>query len=345
MRNIVCLACLALVTACGASSDAPSLPDAAEPLADAAIDAGGSTVGAPDSQSVAPGCEHVSALCAKLWECAPFFLKAGYGDLAGCMDRLTKACTEQYKSNGSGLNQAGILACATSLATASCNDIFANNLPACGFRGAYPDGAVCGDNSQCASGFCSHNGSLCGICAAKGASGAPCPSGSNDECQTGLVCSPGKLCATPAPSGGACDENTAPCLLGTFCTTAGTCARTVEAGVECPGAFLDLSKGTLCFGKSTDANPMTAGQIGTAGVGQACGLAPAEGVPATLCAPGGVAACTLTAGSISLLGLPTKGICAALTQDGYTCAATSQCMAAAQCISGTCQIPSGRYCE
>jgi hypothetical protein len=35
---------------------------------------------------------------------------------------------------------------------------------------------------------------------------------------------------------------------------------------------------------------------------------------------------------------------AALRDDGYTCAASSACLAGAQCIAGTCQIPSGRCC-
>jgi hypothetical protein len=350
MKKIATLVLLVLASACGGGSSEstpPVTPDAAVPEPDAAgvPDGGGSTIGTADAKSAAPGCEYVSALCAKIQECAPFFLKAGYGDLAGCIDRSTKACTEQYKSNGSGLNQASILACATALGTATCTDVLANNTPACVFRGSYADGAVCGDSSQCASGFCSHGGSLCGVCAAKGAAGAACPSGSNDECQTGLVCSGGKLCAAPAVVGGACDDSTAPCLLGSFCTTAKTCALTVEAGALCPGAFLDLGKGTICVGKGTATDPQTAAQIGAAGVGQICGLVPADGMPATLCAPGSVAACTPTAGSLQVFGIPTKGICAALTPDGYTCTASSQCLAAAQCISGTCQIPSGRYCE
>jgi hypothetical protein len=54
--------------------------------------------------------------------------------------------------------------------------------------------------------------------------------------------------------------------------------------------------------------------------------------------------CKSLNGSIDLFGIPTKGICHALTQDTFTCAATSECMAGSQCIAGTCQIPSGRYC-
>jgi hypothetical protein len=351
MKNIACLALVAVASACGGSSNnLPATPDAAGPLPDTASptlpDASDSTLGTPDTKPVTSSCDFVSVLCTKLEQCAPFFLKAGYGDLAGCIDRLAKACTEQSKSNGSGLNQASISACATALGAATCRDVLANNVPACTFHGAYADGAVCGDSGQCASGFCSHNGELCGVCAAKGAAGAACPSGSNDECQTGLVCSSGKICAVPAIVGGACDDTTAPCLLGSFCTaTAKTCALTVAAGQECPGAYLNLGDGTVCFGKSSAANPQLAGQIGAAGVGQVCGLAPGTGLPATLCAPGSVAACSPSAGSIDLLGMPTKGICAALLEDGFTCTTSGACMAAAQCISGTCRIPSGRYCD
>jgi len=182
------------------------------------------------------------------------------------------------------------------------------------------------------------------VCAARGGAGAACASGSNDECQTGLVCSSGKLCAAPAVVGGPCDDNTAPCLLGAFCTTAKTCALTVAAGQECPGAFLNLGDGTVCFGKSTPASPQLAAQIGAAGIGEPCGLAPGNNLPATLCAPGSVPACAPGAGSIELFGMPTKGTCAAPREDSYTCTASSACKAAALCIAGTCQIPSGRYC-
>jgi hypothetical protein len=348
MRKLAGLALLAPVFGCGGSSgNPPPVDDGAPPLLDAALPEpdGGGPLGTPDGKVSASGCEYIAVYCAKMAECAPFFLKAAYGDQAACAERAGMACTEQSKSRGSGIAPASILACAAALQSATCRDVLANNVPACTFHGSYADGEVCGDNAQCTSGFCSHNGNLCGLCAAKGASGAACPSGSSDECQTGLVCSGGKVCATPAPVGGACDDSTAPCLLGSFCTTAKTCALTVAAGQECPGAYLNLGDGTICVAKSTAAKPELAGQIGTAGVGQPCGLSPGDGVPATLCAPGGVAACTPTAGSATLLGIPTRGICAAPVADTGSCTATSLCQATAQCIGGTGRIPSGRYCE
>jgi hypothetical protein len=321
MRDIVCVALLALSLACGcSSSNPPPAPDAADPL-----------------------CNHAAALCVKINQCAPFLLKAIYGDLAGCTDRLTKVCTEQEKSEGSGM-VANILACETALGASTCDDVFANNVPACAFRGTFVDGAACGDNSQCASAFCAHNGNLCGVCAAKGASGATCASGSNDECQSGLVCSSGNLCVAPAAVGAACNDSTAPCLIGSFCTLASTCGLTVPVGQECPGTYLNLGDGTVCLGKSSAASPQLSVQLGSAAAGQPCGLAPSNGLPATLCAPGSVAACKGLSGSIDLFGIPTNGLCAALIQDGFTCAASSACLAGAQCISGTCQIPSGRYC-
>jgi hypothetical protein len=327
MRNITCLALVALAAACGSS--ATSSPDAAGP--------------GPDTKQVQP-CDRAVALCAKLEACAPFLLAAAYGDVTGCTDRLLKVCTAQSQSDGSGMTPANILACEAALATATCNDVFANNVSGCVFHGTYADGATCGDSSQCASGFCSHGGILCGVCTAKGAAGAACPSGSNDECQTGLVCSSGNVCVAPAAVGAACDDTTAPCLIGSFCTSAKTCALTVPVGQECPGFYINLGDGTLCLGKSTAASPQLAAKFGTAGKGEICGLAPGNGLPATLCAPGSVAACTQTADGILLFNIPTKGLCAALRDDGYTCTASSACMAGAQCIAGTCQIPSGRYC-
>ena len=156
MRNITCLALVALAAACGSS--ATSSPDAAGP--------------GPDTKQVQP-CDRAVALCAKLEACAPFLLAAAYGDVTGCTDRLLKVCTAQSQSDGSGMTQANILACDAALATATCNDVFANNVSGCVFHGTYADGATCGDSSQCASGFCSHGGILCGVCTAKGAAGAP----------------------------------------------------------------------------------------------------------------------------------------------------------------------------
>ncbi len=336
MRNTTFAVAFLMVSACGGSNGNSTPPsDNADA---AASETGVPTKGGPDAKALASGCDHAAALCSKLAECAPFLLEAGYGDEVTCADRLTKACTEQSLSAGSGMTEANILACESALTAASCNDVFANNVPACTFRGTLADGATCGDGSQCASGFCSHGSDLCGVCADKGGAGAACPSGSNDECQTGLVCSSGKLCAKPAGLGLACDDTTQPCLTGTFCTTAKTCALTVKAGEACPGTYLNFGDGTLCLGA-------TSTQIGTASKGEPCGLAPDTGLPPTLCAPGSVAGCTLVSGGIQLFGLPTKGICAAPRDDGFTCTATDICQPAAQCISGTCRIPSGRYCQ
>jgi hypothetical protein len=347
MRKIVCLVAVVLVPACGGSGGNEAAPgDASMADRDAAVgEAGLPTKGGSDAQVVASGCDHAAALCAKLDECAPFLLAAAYGDAATCADRLTKACTEQSLSSGSGMTEASILACEASLAGATCGDVFANNLPGCVFHGTLVSGATCGDNSQCASGFCSLGGNLCGVCVDKGAAGAACPSGSNDECQTGLVCSSGKICAQPAVVGAACDDATQPCLTGSFCTTAKTCALTVGAGQDCPGAYINLGNGTLCLGKSTATSPQTSVQIGTASKGEPCGLIPGDSLPPTLCAPGSVAACTLVSGSIQLFGMPTKGICAAPLDDGHTCTAGDICQPGAQCISGSCRIPSGRYCQ
>jgi hypothetical protein len=303
------------------------------------LDADLPTRGGGDGPVAASGCEDAIALCTKLNECAPFLIQAIYGNVAGCADRITSLCTEQAGSPGSGMTAGNLAACKAALQTATCIDVFSNSLPACSFRGTLADGSTCGDHSQCASAFCSTGGNLCGICAPKQANGGACPSGGNDECQSGLVCGSGKTCVAPGVLGGPCDDKTQPCMGGTFCTTAKTCALTVQAGQNCPGGYLSLADGTYCTGKD-----VPAAQIATAAVGKECGLAPGAGLPATLCAPGGVAACTPLADSINLLGVPTHGQCAALADDGFTCAASALCQAGAQCIAGTCQIPSGKYC-
>lgn len=351
MKLTIGIVPIALLVACGgggggttAPADAAVSPDSLS-IPDATSESGGATRGGSDATTTATGCDHVVAMCTKLNQCAPFFLKAIYGDLASCNDRLIKVCTQQSATNTTGLSQASVQACETALNAATCADLFANNIPACSFHGTLADGATCGDNTQCASAFCQLGGNLCGTCAAKAAAGAACASGNNDECQAGLVCSSNKTCVAPALLGAACDDKTQPCLTGTFCTTAKTCASTVAVGTDCPGAYMNFADGTYCAAKNTTASPQVGTQIGTASAGQPCGLAPGNSLPATLCAPGSVAACTLTSGGITLFGLPTKGVCSAPIQDGFTCAATDVCLAGAQCISGICQIPAGRYCQ
>jgi hypothetical protein len=324
MTRTTCLALVLLASACSSSSSSPP-------------DGGTATRGAGDGPVAASGCDHAAALCAKLDQCAPFFLAAAYGDVPRCTDRLTKVCTEQAGANGSGMTYDAIIACEATLTNATCADVFSNNIPGCSFRGTLPDGSRCGDNSQCAGGFCATGGELCGVCASKKGAGEACASGANEECQAGLVCSSGQICAAPVLAGAVCDDKTQPCLIGSFCTTANTCASTVAAGKDCPGAFINFTDGTVCLGKTGQA-----GQIGTAATGEPCGLAPGEGLPATLCAPGSVTACLST--GASLLGVPIQGICKALRDDTFTCLASSDCQAGAQCIAGTCQIPSGRYC-
>jgi hypothetical protein len=344
MRDTIFLVAILTIPACGGSSSI-----ATTPMDAAAVDpdAPAGDTGAPGgSDAKASGCDLAAKLCTKLAACAPFLLKAVYGDVTTCSDRLTLACTEQSRSTGSGMTANNLQHCADALDTAACKDVFANNVPACTFHGTLPDGATCGDGSQCVSGFCSQGGSLCGVCAAKGAAGSACPSGSNDECQTGLVCSSGKICAQPAAVGLICDDTTQPCLTGLFCTAAAkTCALTVPAGQDCPGAYFNFVDGTLCSAKSSAANPQVGTQIGTASAGQPCGLAPGNGSPATLCAPGSVAACSRAPDGILLLGIPTKGLCKDPRDDGFTCTATDICQPGAQCISGFCRIPSGRYCQ
>jgi hypothetical protein len=334
----LCGFALALLGGCGKESSTSAIDSAAP-----ALDGGAPVRGTGDAGIASTGCERAGALCTKLNECAPFLLAAVYGDLATCASRLTKTCTAASQSDGSGTTPSALAACETALAGASCADVLSNNLP-CNFNGTLLAGAACGDNSQCASGFCNHPATTCGVCAEKAVEGGPCLSGSNDECGAGLVCTKNATCAKPAASGKTCEENSHPCLAGTFCTAAGTCADVVNAGQECPGAFLDLTKGVLCWGRHSAAAPQLAVQLGAAAPGRACGLSPGPSLPATLCAPGGVPACTLAAGGIMLFGAPTKGICAAPVQDGFTCDTTSVCEPGAQCINAMCTIPSGKYC-
>src|ERR1700690_502761 len=120
MKNTPFLLALLLVPSCGGSSSDPVTPtDAAVP--------------GPDADS--SGCDHAAALCAKLDQCAPFLLKAIYRDATTSTDRLTKACTEQSRSIGTVMTAASLKQCADALDVASCDSVFANNVPSCSFHG------------------------------------------------------------------------------------------------------------------------------------------------------------------------------------------------------------------
>src|ERR1017187_6445882 len=137
MRDTIFLVAILTIPACGGASSL-----ATTPLDAAAVDpdAPAGDTGAPGgSDAKASGCDLAAKLCTKLAACAPFLLKAVYGDVTTCSDRLTLACTEQSRSTGSGMTANNLQHCADALDTAACKDVFANNVPACTFHGTLPD--------------------------------------------------------------------------------------------------------------------------------------------------------------------------------------------------------------
>src|ERR1039457_2395663 len=115
MRDPIFLIATLTNPPCGGSSSI-----ATTPMDAAAVDpdAPAGDTGAPGgSDAKASGCDLAAKLCTKLAACAPFLLKAVYGDVTTCSDRLTLACTEQSRSTGSGRTAHNLQHCAAALAT------------------------------------------------------------------------------------------------------------------------------------------------------------------------------------------------------------------------------------
>jgi hypothetical protein len=307
----------------------------------------GATTGDSGPSASQAASDTATALCARINACAPLYLQLAYGDLTTCNSRVTESLKQALSASGTGLTPSAIEACAKAIPGASCDDTLSHNLPmACRPpAGQLGIGAACGDNGQCASGYCnlSSNGK-CGSCAAGlGAAGAPCFR--DDDCQFGAVCQGMAITANPptagkcvrlAKSGESCDANT-PCLKSLACSapTGGVCGAPVGAGAMCSqtadffGTCGDVS-GNYCSAKTNG----TCTKLGLAAAGDPCGLL-SSGTYGT-CSGSGV--CKTTGMS---------GTCVAPAADFGSCNAKDGpgCLSPATCINSVCVLASPDTCK
>ena len=348
-----CLVLFGLILAsswgCGAGED---LAGASKPVADAGTDAngsggeGGGSDAAPDDDAApdaaaeatpdAPGvtvddaCAHLAAaLCARLEACAPVLVDIGYGDQATCEGVLAPHCVQALALPDTVKTAAWTDACSTALEMETCEDLLTRNTPSTCLPppGPRADGTPCGEDGQCASGYCGLvPNEVCGRCRPKASTGGAC--GRDDDCDLGLTCTGKNICAPYVPQGGPCNADQ-PCSPWLSCTTGmppgqRTCEPVAGAGELCDAQgngkpACDLVNGYFCNGLTHVCQALD-----LASAGDPCGVA-----------SGGYAICV--AGSFcKLSGM--SGTCLAPGLEGATCSVESGpwCQPGLGCAAGAC---------
>jgi hypothetical protein len=294
---------------------------------------GGSSVSATQAAS-----DIAKAFCAKVNTCSPLGIQVAFGDLAGCESRESALFAEALGASGTGWTPSAVEACAQTVAGASCDDAMGHNLPsACHApAGQLASGAACGDNAQCASGYCNLGaGNKCGTCAAGvGSANASCYR--DDDCAYGTLCVGSDLTASPAVAGhctapgasGATCDTSHPCLKTLACKS-GTCAAPDATGASCTTNSCGGLAGDYC----SNAMGGTCTKVLLAASGQPCGL-----VNGTYTACSGAGTCPMTG---------TTKTCVAPAADFANCNAANGpgCTSPAECIGGICTRPSPATCH
>ena len=307
-------------------------------------DSGGSHDSGKDAKDAEPptGCAaYATAYCDYLAACEKGTLTATYGTTASCETVEGAVCTNALGAPGSGITTAWTSSCGASYETrtAACSaGPVVPTLPSpsdpCAVVGTSATGAACGIDSECQSDSCLREGTLCGVCAKKGAALDPCGPGTGVACARGLDCSDSKaVCVTLVAPGGTCDfGTTTECQAGTYClgadgsTTSGTC---VKEGLTVGAPCTAVGGRSECFGPGglyCDTATNKCASITYGGGTSSCGVA-----------DGGTADNACSSGSC------VSGACATTPTKGQPCVVGGQaCVAGTACIvdeagtSGTC---------
>jgi hypothetical protein len=329
-------ACLS-VTACSSSSDAPAQPS------DSGVDETVADSNTPITAEQA--CDsYVTALCDKLSSCLGVFVTVAFGDSATCKSRYTPKCLDAAKASGITAQPSDLAACADAAKGATCEALLNNDPPAACApkKGTVDNGAPCGDDAQCKSGFCGFDDTkrICGVCGGAPAAGASCADGK--KCGPGLVCATNGKCAAPAGDGAACGDTT-PCQNGLSCV-AGKCAKKLTTeGATCDMTTpeCDGTQGLFCVQAKCQ-------KVTFVGEGKQCGAdvdtttMPAKISNFTLCTAGG-----WCKGFDAAKGM-FKGTCTKPAADGEACqtdATNPPCLAPALCVANKCTYPLPSSCK
>jgi hypothetical protein len=261
--------------------------------------------------------------CARLLACDPTGLRARFGELGGCNDRMLPVCLRRLSAPSSGVTVAGLHDCAVDLAALGCGDYFNGNTPAsCRPVGLLSVGLACGDGTQCKTGFCyraNPDVSLCGTCGLARVVGATCgatqPTGY--QCGPGLTCG-GGACVTPAVPGGDCTQRA--CGANLSCVS-GACVAPGGIGDACQMGMrmCDLTRGLVC---NLDTDRCAVAQMVDVG---------ADCTGARVCGPDGYC---------------NQGTCVPRVEDERACLKSgAPCRAPYLCVGNVCTLPDPLSCS
>lgn len=229
-------------------------------------DASGSDAPNPDAVGDASGitadqaCDHLAtALCAQLESCGPLLVDLAYGEVTTCRTVLMSSCVEALALPDTAKTPDWTDECAEALETWTCEDLLTRKTPSACLPppGPRTDGTLCGEDGQCASGYCGLvPDELCGRCRSRAPQGAACMS--DDDCDMGMMCTVDEVCAPYAPQGAPCSDDQ-PCAPWLSCSTTPPppgqrrCVEVAGAGQPCDSEgngrpHCDLLNGYFCNG-------------------------------------------------------------------------------------------------
>jgi len=283
---------------------------------------GGGGAAAGDCGSVA------ASYCQKLNSCLPFAINATYGETSRCELAIKLSCEKEISAPGTKDTAGRLASCASSLAGLSCEQyqttlfLGGSRPEACeGVPGDLADGTTCYVSAQCKSRACAISGADgCGVCKTRAAAGEPC---SGVPCDTGLYCATG-TCAKRKAAGEKCQSD-GECLDELECSgdVCGTPGRK-KVGEACDSKNkCDTFAGLACNAQGTCA------AITLAAAGESCGAIDGKLV------------------SCAASGNCDNGKCVVAVKDGGACDKTKKldCLEPAECIEGTCKLPSAPVCK
>jgi hypothetical protein len=293
---------------------------------------------ADDSPQRRAACDKLAqARCGHLELCAPFDLEHVRGGMAQCVADEQAVCLNRLAAPGTTLRHTHVTTCATFLAGLACHEIpFGDVLPddkgnvAC----EPPPGPTktllaCGDDSQCATGYCRKaSTSACGKCESRKQLGEGC--NEDDDCDGFAACaatSTVKKCTKAVTFDLDCTKSE---CVPPFMCQAGTCVAGGVQGDPCTTSPQNCKQG---MGLCCDANTKTCVDTPVVDIGAVCGYIDGSFV---VCDYG--AACVLKAGG--------QGTCKKVPAVGEACdsSAAQPCRAPALCTNGKCALSDPRVC-
>lgn len=303
---------------------------------------------APSGPTAEQACTDLSNLyCSKIDGCSSLFTQLSFPDVATCKATFKAQCIVDLAAPSTGSTPQKQADCTTAAASVSCTDLFADNVPSqCrAVAGKLSDGQACGDDSQCASMYCSTGDeAACGKCFPAPTAGASC---ATQKCGPGLSCHKSsddptgktRVCVKLGLVGDACSD-VQPCVSNLSCTDGKCGAPAAKEGDACSFAGkgapqCDLTAGLLCLPTTSKC-----ATVKLAAAGMACGFDTTAGT-FTACTNAGT--CRKTKPSDA------TGTCVAAVATGQACndddTVGPKCLAPGKCVSGTCVLPDPATCK